>query len=89
MLSPYLLPSSFSARVVSASADMHLFAFKLYYLPLEIVDIIVQKSYIHWISNASSMERDKDVIRSLMAVDVCFYRRIIRQRFKKAIWRYL
>src|SRR6218665_2132605 len=61
----------------------------LYELPLEMLDIILQKSYLHWILKSSTNLRDEDVLRSLMSVDLCFNRRITRQRFKKAIWRYL
>src|SRR6218665_1189910 len=61
----------------------------LYEFPLEMLDIILQKSYLHWILKSSTNLRDEDVLRSLMSVDLCFNRRITRQRFKKAIWRYL
>jgi len=66
-----------------------MFAIQLYDLPLEILDVILQKSYLHWILNTPTKQRDEDVIRSLISVDVCFNRRITRKRFKKAIWRYL
>src|SRR6218665_2715383 len=53
------------------------------------LDVILQKSYLHWILNSSTKPRDEDVIRSLISVDVCFNNRITRQRLKKTIWRYL
>jgi len=53
------------------------------------LDIILHASYLHWVLNSSAKQRDEDVIKSLTSVDVCFYRRITRQRFRKAIWRYL
>ena len=65
------------------------FLFKLYDLPLEMLDIILQKSYLHWSLSSSKKQKDEDVIRSLISVDVCFNRRITRQRFRKAIWRHL
>src|SRR5688572_22104464 len=68
---------------------LHCIAFQLYNLPLEMLDIILQKSYLHWILNSSTKQRDEEVIRSLISVDVCFNQRITRQRFKKAIWRNL
>src|SRR6218665_3267351 len=66
-----------------------MFAIQLYNLPMEMLDVILQKSYLHWILNTPTKQRDEEVIRSLISVDVCFNRRITRQRFKKAIWRYL
>src|SRR6218665_1667946 len=61
----------------------------MYDLPLELVDIILQKSYLHWVLNPSTEQRNEEVIRSLISVDVCFNKRITRHRFKKTIWRYL
>src|SRR6218665_3466 len=55
---------------------------------MEILDVILQKSYLHWTLNTPTKPRDEDVIMSLISVDVCFNRRITRQRFKKAICRY-
>src|SRR6218665_3393709 len=53
------------------------------------LDVILQKSYLHWILNPSVKQRDEKVIRSLISVDVCFNQRITRQRFKKTTWRCL
>ena len=63
--------------------------FQLNELPLEMLDIILQKSYRHWIFNSLAKQKDEEAIRSLIAVDVCFNRRITRKRFKNEIWRYL
>src|SRR5688572_18889024 len=67
----------------------HLYAFQLYDLPLEMLDIILQKSYLHWILNSPTQQTDEEVIKSLISVDVCFNRRITRQRFKRITWHYL
>src|SRR6218665_1645522 len=61
----------------------------MYVLPLEVLDVILQKSYLAWVFNSSTEQRDEEIIRSLISVDVCFNKRINRQRFKKEIWRYL
>jgi len=74
----------FSSGVLS-----HLFVFKFCGLPFEVLDTILQKSYLHWILNSSANQRDEEVIRSLMSVNLCFYRRITRRRFKRSIWHYL
>src|SRR6218665_1418220 len=66
-----------------------MFVIQLYDLPMEMLDVILQKSHLHWTINSSAKQRDEDVIRSLISVDVCFNRRITRQRFKKATWRHL
>ena len=66
-----------------------MFVYQLYCLPLEVLDIILEKSYLHYILNSPAKQRGKELIRSLISVDVCFNQRITRQRFKKAIWRYL
>jgi len=71
------------------SVNLCMFSYKLYDVPLEMLDIVLQKSYLHWILNAPTKQRDEEVVRSLISVDVCFYRRVTRQRFKKAVWRYL
>src|SRR6218665_4209003 len=71
------------------SVNLCMFSYKLYDVPLEMLDIVLQKSYLHWILNAPTKQRDEEVVRSLISVDVCFYRRVTRQRFKKATWRYL
>ena len=68
---------------------LHLLIFKLYDLPLEVLDTILQKSYLHWSLNSPKRQKDEEVIRSLISVDVCFNRRITRQRFKKTLWRHL
>jgi len=62
---------------------------QFYDLPLELLDVILQKSYLRWILNSSKEQRDEEVIRSLISVDICFNKRITKQRFKKVIWRYL
>ena len=66
-----------------------MFAFKLYDFPLELLDIILHRSFLHWILSSPAKQRDEEVTRSLMSVDVCFHRRISSQRFKKAFFRYL
>jgi len=53
------------------------------------LDVILQKSYLHWVLNSTTKQRDEEVIRSLLSVDLCFNRRITKQWFKKTVWRYL
>jgi hypothetical protein len=62
----------------------------LYDLPLELLDIILQKSYLCMVLFSSTKPRDEEeVIKSLRSVDVLFGQRITRQRFKKTISRQL
>jgi len=63
--------------------------FQLYALVIEVMDIILQKSFLHWILNPSTKQNNEEIIKSLISVDVCFNRRITRQRFKQAIDRCL
>ena len=75
--------------IYCVKVSAHRSEIQLYCLPMEILDIILRNSYLHWILNSPTKKRDEEVIRSLISVDVCFNRRITSQRFKKAIWRYL
>jgi len=68
---------------------MHRFTFQLYNLPLEMLDIILQKCYLRWVLHAPTYQRNEEVISSLTSVDVCFSRRMTRKRFKRTVWRYL
>jgi hypothetical protein len=61
----------------------------LYGLPLEMLDVILQKSYLHWALNSSMEQRDEEVVRSLASVDIFFCQSITRKRSKRAIWRCL
>lgn len=52
-------------------------------LPLELYDIILEKSLLHWDMNSSSKQDGVDVINSLASVDVCWFHRITKRRFRK------
>src|SRR6218665_2084173 len=84
-----LLTIAYWANNIYYNITVESFAFQFTHIPLEILDIILQKSYLHWILYSPIKKKDDDVIRSLISVDVCFNRRITKHRFKKAIWCYL
>ena len=56
-------------------------------LPLELLDIILQKSYLMCTRKKSL--QSEDTVNGLASVSDCWFRRIIRRRFKKAIRRNL
>src|SRR6218665_1104069 len=56
-------------------------------LPLELLDIILQKSYLMCTRKKSL--QSEDTVNGLASISDCWFRRIIRRRFKKAIRRNL
>lgn len=54
-------------------------------LLLELLDIVVEKSLLHFMLTSSSHERDGDIIAALASVDFVWFQRIRKQKFKKRI----
>jgi len=59
--------------------------FQLSELPLELLDIILQYSIIHWTASCSLHQRQVDALKCLASVDFCWFQRIEKQRFKNKI----
>lgn len=66
-----------------------LFKFQMDVLPLELLDAVLEYSFLYWILNSSPQQRDKDIIKALALVDFCWFQRITRRRFKRRIWQRL
>lgn len=58
-------------------------------LPLNLLDIILEKSILHCILNFSSNQRDLDAITSLSSVDLYWFQQITRHSMKRKIWKRL
>jgi len=61
------------------------------FLPLELLDIILQKSYLHYALNRDSFKDQSDrlLVTRLTAVDRCWFERLRKRKFRRIIWRRL
>src|SRR6218665_2858031 len=61
------------------------------FLPLELLDIILQKSYLHYAFNRGRFkdESDRFLVTRFATVDRCWSERLRKRKFKRIIYRRL
>src|SRR6218665_104131 len=59
------------------------------FLPLELLDIILLKSYLHYALNRDRFkyESDRLLVTRLATVDHCWSERLRKRKFRRILWR--
>ena len=66
--------------------------FQMNELPLELMDLILQKSYLCFVTIENRFKRcsiKENLFRKMASVDYCWFQRLRKRRFKTRIWRHL